>query len=175
MNYCTPKNDVSLDKEYQKHLSKDDRKHGVIGQGKYRKIPSKRKLTDREYHVQDNADVAHKYVKMYCDTNQFPTLKFCGSHPNPNVSRGLGKHYHLNSDTNLGHGICAIFRIPCAYVACTSMLGKLWISGPQSTKQAHYQPVTNYTYWPVLGPYNNCNIIELTPKSIPFEAFDEIN
>ena len=54
------------------------RKNGVIDQGKDRKRSSKRKWTDREYHVQDNADVAHKYVKMYCGTNQLPTLPFFG-------------------------------------------------------------------------------------------------
>ena len=42
-------------------------------------------------------------------------------------------------------------------------------------KQARYQPVKNYTYWPVLGLYKNWNIIELTPKPTPFEAFDEIH
>ena len=55
------------------------------------------------------------------------------------------------------------------------MLDKPWISGIQSTKQAHYQPVTNCTHLPVLCPYNNWTIIEITPKSIPFEAFDEIH
>ena len=63
-------------KELQKHMSKENRKHGVIDQGKYRKISSKRKCTDREYYVQDNADVSHKDVKIYCDTNQFPALSF---------------------------------------------------------------------------------------------------
>ena len=29
--------------------------------------------------------------------------------------------------------------------------------------------------WPVMVPYNNCNIINLTPKSTPFKAFDEIH
>ena len=43
MHYFTPKNDVSLAKESQKHLSKDDSKNGVIDQGKYRKIFSERK------------------------------------------------------------------------------------------------------------------------------------
>ena len=38
MHSCTPKNDVSLAKEFQKHLSKDYHKYGVIGQVKYRKI-----------------------------------------------------------------------------------------------------------------------------------------
>ena len=55
------------------------------------------------------------------------------------------------------------------------MLYKPWIYGIPSTKHTRYQPITNCTYWPVLGSYNNWNIIELTPKSTPFEAFDEIN
>ena len=33
VNSCTPKNDLSLAKEFQKHLSNDDFKHGVIDQG----------------------------------------------------------------------------------------------------------------------------------------------
>ena len=70
MNSCTPKNDVSLGKESQINLSKDNSKHVVIDQGKYRKISSKTKCTDKQCHVQDNADIAHKYVKIYCDTNQ---------------------------------------------------------------------------------------------------------
>ena len=96
---------------------------------------------------------------MYCDTNQLPTIPFCGSHPKPYGERGLGKYYHLRFDQNLGHGICEICDIPCACVACTSMLYKPWISGIQSIKQARYQPVINCTYWPVLGPYKNYNII----------------
>ena len=46
--------------------------------------------------------------------------------------------------------------------------------GISSKKQVLYQPVTICTYCPVPGSYNNCNIIELTPKSTPFEAFDKI-
>ena len=100
-------------------ISNDDRKHGLIDQAKDRKIFSKIKCTDREYHVQDNADVSHKDVKMYCDTNQFPVLPFCGSHPKPHGERGLVKYYHIHFDPNLGHYICTILRIACACVACT--------------------------------------------------------
>ena len=39
-----------------------------------------RKWTDREYHVQDNSDVSQKDVTIYCNTNQFPALSFCGPH-----------------------------------------------------------------------------------------------
>ena len=83
------------------------RKHGVIDQGKDRKRVSKIKWTYREYHVQDHADVANKYVKMYCDTNKFPPLPFCGSHPDPYEARG-----YISSDPNIGHGMWLIAHIP---------------------------------------------------------------
>ena len=69
MHSCTQKNDVSMGKEFQKHLSKEHRNHGVIDMGKYRKRASKRKWIDREYHDQDNSDVAHKDVKICCNTH----------------------------------------------------------------------------------------------------------
>ena len=87
------KKDASLAKGFQKHLSNDDCKHGLIDQSKDSRRAIKIKCTDREYHVQDNADVVHKYVKMYCDTNQFPTLPFFGSRPKHRGERGLGKHF----------------------------------------------------------------------------------
>ena len=78
-----------------------------------------RKWTEIKYRVQDNADVELKDVKMYCNTNQFPALPFCGPHSKPHGARRIGKHYHFRFDPKLGMGKCAIFRIPCACVACT--------------------------------------------------------
>ena len=57
-------------------MSMEHRKHGVVDQGKYRKIAIKRKWADKHYHVQDNADVAHKDMKIYFDTNQFQRCHF---------------------------------------------------------------------------------------------------
>ena len=37
MHSCTPTNDVSMAKEFQKNLSKEHHKHGGFDQGKYRK------------------------------------------------------------------------------------------------------------------------------------------
>ena len=54
------------------------------------------------------------------------------------------------------------------------MLDKPWISEIPSKKKSRYQPVTNYTYFPVLGSFNNWNIIKLSQKSTPFEAFEDI-
>ena len=43
MHSCTQKKDASMAEEFQKHLSNNDRKHGVIDQGKDRKRASKTK------------------------------------------------------------------------------------------------------------------------------------
>ena len=83
-----------------------------------------RKRTDGQYYAQDNADVEHQDVKMYCNKNQFPSFSFCGPYSKPHGVRGLSKHYHLRFDLKLGMVICAIRHIPCACVAFTSMLDK---------------------------------------------------
>ena len=65
------------------------------------------KYVDRKYHVQDNAAVEHKYVKIYCDTNQLPEISFCVPHSKPCGARGLNKHDHLRFDPKLGMGVVA--------------------------------------------------------------------
>ena len=127
MHSCTKNNYVSLAKYFQNKWSKEHCKHGIIDKVKYRKRASTGKCTDRDYHLQDNADVSQKDVKMYCDTNQFPVLPFCGPHPKPHGARGLSKYYNLRFDIRLGHGICAIFHIPCECVVCTSILDQPWV------------------------------------------------
>ena len=93
------------------------------------------KWADRQYHVQDNADVSHKYVIMYLNKNQFSELPFCGPHSKPHGTRGPSKHYHLRFYPKLGNDVCEIWRIPCARVAFKSMLEKPWISGIISDKK----------------------------------------
>ena len=102
---------------------------------------------------------------MYCKINQFTALKFCGPHSKPHGARGLSKNYHLYFDPKLGNGICAIRRTPRACIVCTSILDTHWIYGIPSDEQDRYKPVTKYTYWPVLGYFNNWNIILLSHKS----------
>ena len=48
------------------------------------------------------------------------------------------------------------------------------VSGIPSNKQERYKPVTKYTYWPVLGPFNSSNIIQFSQKSTPYDTFDEM-
>ena len=127
---------VILAKEFKDHLEGEHRQNCAIDQGKPRKIFMEIKWTERKYHVQDHSSVELKDVKMYCNTNQFPALPFCGPHSKPHGARGIGKHYHLRFYPKLGMGKCAIRRIPCACVACTSMLDKPWVSGISLEKKS---------------------------------------
>ena len=107
--------------------------------------------------------------------NQFPELPFCGPYSKPHGARGLSKHYHLLFYPKIGMGVCAILRIPCVCVACTSILYKPCISGISSDKQERYKPVTKCTYWPLLGAFDHWSIILLSSKSTSYDTFDEIH
>ena len=82
------KDDVSLVKEFQHYLTKEYCKNSVFYQGGNNKRFVEIKWTDRQYHFQNNADVAHQYVIMYCNTNQFPELPFCVPYYKPHGARG---------------------------------------------------------------------------------------
>ena len=51
-------------------------------QGKNDKLLLERKWTDRQYHVQDNGDVAQQDVRMYCNTNHSQHYHFVVQIPN---------------------------------------------------------------------------------------------
>ena len=95
MHTGTENKDLSLAQELKNHMEEEHRLNGAIDQGKSRRIFMERKWTERKYHVQDNAAVELKYVEMYCNTNRFPELTFCGPHSKPHGTKGLSKHYHL--------------------------------------------------------------------------------
>ena len=79
---------------------------------------SKWKWNDRAYHIQDNADVDYSSFKMSCNSNQFPTLQFCGPHNEPHGVHGLINSYNLPLDHTLVHGIYVIKCILCTCVSC---------------------------------------------------------
>ena len=84
---------------------------------------------------------------------------FCGGKPG---IQGLSLHdalpisvlpstKHIRFDPKIGHGIYKIRWIPRACVECTSMLDKPQITGLPPQQQPKYQPVTDFTHWPVIG------------------------
>ena len=135
----------------------------------------KMKWIDKQYHVHDNVHVLHQDVKTYCHKNQIPELLLYGTNSKPHSTRWLSKHYHLRFDPKIGNVICKILRIQCAYAACTSMLDKHCIFGITSDEEELYKPVNKCNCWPVLGSFKNWNIIPLSQKSTPSDAFDGIH
>ena len=55
------------------------------------------------------------------------------------------------------------------------MLDKPWVHGLPPEQKMHYQPVTEFTYWTVLGSFNNCNIITFSYKATASEDFEDIH
>ena len=100
-----------------------------------------KKLTNREYHLQNNKYIEHQYVKIYCTKNQFLQFLFCVPHNKPHGVHRLSNHYHMCFYPKLGHGTCTIRQIPCAYTQCTSTLYKPWTPGVSPRFQQCYQPV----------------------------------
>ena len=113
-------------------------------------------------------------MRIYCNTNQFPVLTFCGPHSKTHGTRRLSKHYYLRFDQKVGNGVWAICCMPCACVACTSIQDKPWTSGIPSDEQEIYKPVTECTQWPVFRSFKNWYIILLSHNPTPSNAFGEI-
>ena len=112
---------------------------------------------------------------MLCVTKQFPSLPFCGPRTKAHGVRGLSKYYHMRFNPKIGHGTCETLQIPCACAECTSTLDKPWISGLPPQQQPRCQPVTCCTYWPVLGSFNNCNIVTSSHKATTSDSFEMIH
>ena len=74
MHTSTENTDISLSREFQKHLSDPIWAHGLLDHSKDIKCASKWKWNERDYHIQDIKDMPHKSVKMSCETTQFPEL-----------------------------------------------------------------------------------------------------
>ena len=92
MHTGTRTSDGIFASEILKHLSTAAYKHGVIDNRKYKKRASTRKWTESEYHVHNDADVAHKNVKIFCNTNQFTSFPFYVPHTKLHGVRGSSKH-----------------------------------------------------------------------------------
>ena len=121
-------------------------------------------MTESEYNVQEGADVGRKDVNMFCNKNQFPLFLFGGPHTKLHGVRWLSKHEHIRFDPKIGHVICAICLIPCACDECTPTTKKPWIHGFTPQKKLRHQPVTYFTYLPMIVSFNNWNIITLSQK-----------
>ena len=126
------------------------------------KRQSERKFSKKTYHIQKKQDVPHRNIAMTWTKSKFPKLKFANNKQKIRGSSSVLSHYHYRFDPRLGHGKCAMRRIPCLCEQCCEMLDKKWIPRVQAENQPCYSPVTNCKYHKILGDYNNWIIMSFT-------------
>ena len=102
--------------------------------------------------------------------NASPRIIIFSPHEKPHGVKGLSKHYYFQLD-QIGHGKCVIIQIPCACISCTHMLDKPFVVGSDPYRQPRYQLVEYCMHWPVLGYFNNWNIIKFANKTTTNEDF----
>ena len=78
-------------------------------------------------------------------------------------------------DTKLGHGTCEIRQITRGCTQCTSMFDKPWYTGVPPHQQQRYQSIIDFTHSPVLGSFNNWNIVQLSHKQTSSKDIDKGN
>ena len=96
-----------------------------------------------------------KRYKTLCDTTQFSLLPFFYPRAQPHGVWVLKKHYHIQLYPKLGHVTCIILQIVYGCYVCTSIIDKHWDPGIAPPNQSRYQPVKYFTYWSVLGVFDN--------------------
>ena len=61
----------------------------------------------------------------------------------------------MRFDPKIGYGKYVINCIPCDFPPCNSMINQPWDTGMLEHQQQRYQKVIFFTYWPMLGSFNN--------------------
>ena len=102
-------------------------------------------------------------------------LHFLVIHEKPHGVRGLIKDYHMQLEPKLVHGICAIRQTPCECSGFKYVFGKTWYSGVSPSNQPFYKILHYYTYWTVLGSFNDWYIITSTNKNKTSNELEAIN
>jgi hypothetical protein len=143
----------SLAQEALRLCADASRLTGVKSERKYSKREENSKLKLRHYHLQKPEDV------KYCDVKMMSVGLPKGTH------NGILAHYNLRCEKDLGIGVAAVRRIPCACAGCLEQLAKRWQPGVQANQQPRYVSSTTCHLWPIFEGLNDWIIITLEPTA----------
>jgi hypothetical protein len=141
----------SLALECARLCSDETRITGVKGHSKHKKRESNSKVTLRNYHIQDPAEV------------KFGNVKFKAHGLSAGTHNGILAMYHLRTDPDLGIGKAALRRIPCLCAACVMQLNLPWQPGILPMAQPRYLTSENCQWWSLFAGLNSWNIVSLLP------------
>jgi hypothetical protein len=151
----------SLAEECARLCRDPSRQHGVKGYKKHAKREANATMKERTYHVQDPADVKYKNLKIQADK----------------MPKGIGlmECHHIRAEPELGLGVVAMRRIPCACDGCLEQLAKPWLPGLDASKQPRFAKGNkNCHWWSMFEGLNDWHIVELHRVRQKIAAVDEI-
>jgi hypothetical protein len=129
---------MSLAVEAARLCSDPARISGVKAEGgKRQKREGEAKVKERHYHVQDPTKVKHGKMSRVAVGFE------AGEH------NGMLAHYNMRVSKELGVGLAAVRRIPCACTACLDQLEKPWVPGVEPEKQPMFASSVHCIYWPL--------------------------
>lgn len=150
---------VSLAQECARLCSLQTRVSGVKGVGgKRAKRESEAKLQHRNYHVHKEDEV------------EFATLSMKAHGFEKGEHQGLLAHYNIRVSSELGLGLAAVRRIPCACPPCRNQMEHPWAPGIEAHKQPCFITNKECHYWQMyckpdnVTGYNDWKIINLHAK-----------
>ena len=146
-------------------LSDDSRKDGVVSDIKNRKRELRKKIDKRHYHLVCEKDIKVSNLKYKI------TSTFQKTSP---TKYGIRAMYNIRADYELGENTIALRRVPCYCTHCTDTMLAKWdhnISDPK--KQDRYKPTKNCVLWPVLGEFNDWQIMSLGALELNDEEEEE--
>jgi hypothetical protein len=143
----------SLAQEALRLCADTSRLSGVKSEKKYSKREENSRLKLRHYHLQKPEDV------KYCDIKMMSVGLPKGAH------NGILARYNLRCEKDLGIGVAAVRRIPCACAGCLEQLAKPWQPGVHANQQSRYASSTTCHFWPIFEGLNDWIIITLEPTA----------
>ena len=86
---------------------------------------------------------------------------------------GLIFHYSIRADPFLGVGYVAVRQITCSCSVCLSKLYFSWNRSQYKYNQDQYRGENqNCVYWPIIGSYNNWQIIHFVCSRKQHKSID---
>jgi hypothetical protein len=141
----------SLADECVRLCSLDSRLQGVKGHMKHAKREASAQLKMRHYHIQDPDDVKYKHIGFAAEKLTTGVL--------------MMECYNIRADPDLGLGVVALRRIPCACQGCLLQLSQPWKVGVPPSEQPRYAEGNHKCErWHIFHGLNDWHILPIHKK-----------
>ena len=160
----------SLAEQCVRLLSEPNRKNGVMCAGnKCKKREENRVHKERHYCTVKKENVKHQNLKM-------DTIKLTNIKPQNGKSlqhTGSNTRCNFRADPDLGVGVIAVRRIPCACQPCLDQLKLPWSPNIAPQNQPRYAQNKKCSTWNMFLGENDWDIVHITCTGVEEDNFQE--